>query len=294
MELNYYPGCSAASTGQEYDLSVRAVFKALGVELQELEDWNCCGASSAHCTSRELALALPARNLALAQKSGLDMLAPCAACYGRHKAADHALRHDPVKQREIERQVGFRYTGEVNVRPPVDVIVSDVGLDTVRARTKRPLKGLKVVGYYGCLLVRPPEIVEFDDPEHPVMLDQLLLSLGADVKPWSYATDCCGGGLNLTKSSVAVRLVGRLTRFAREAGADAIVTACPLCQVSLEMRQPGKGSRSPGSSAGRMPVVYFSELMGLAFGLEEAAGWWKKHLIDPRPWLESIGADDGR
>ncbi len=281
MELGFYPGCSSGSTGKEYDLSVRAVFEALDVKLHELDDWNCCGASSAHSTNRMLAVALPARNLAIAQKSGLDMLAPCAACYSRHKAADYHLRHDPEKKKEIEKLVGFKYTGEVQVRPPIDVVVNDIGLDEVRARVERPHRGLKVGGYYGCLLDRPPEIAEFDDPEHPVLLDQLLLALGADVKPWSYATDCCGGGLVLTKASIAVRLVDRLTQFAREAGADALVTACPLCQVSLEMRQKGKGPK--------MPAVYFTELMGLAFGLKETAGWWKKHLIDPRPWLESVG-----
>jgi len=280
MELTYYPGCSAASTGIEYDMSTRAVFGALGVTLREMDDWNCCAASSAHVTNRMLALALPARNLAIAQRNGLDMLTPCAACYARHKATDYHLRHDPEKRAEIEELVQFQYTGQVHVRPPIDVIVSDIGLDEVKARVQKSLEGLKVVGYYGCLLVRPPEIVEFDDPEHPVMMDQLLLALGADAKFWSYATDCCGGGLNLTKSSVAVRLVGRLVQFAREAGADAIVTACPLCQISLEMRQ----SEKP-----KMPAVYFTELMGLAFGLEGTAKWWKKHLIDPRPWLGVLG-----
>lgn len=281
MELNYYPGCSAASTGQELDLSTRAVFGALGVQLHELEDWNCCAASSAHLTNRMLAVALPARNLAIAQKNGLDMLTPCAACYARHKAADHDLRHNPAKRAKVEEIVQFQFTGEVHVRPPLDVVVSDIGLESIKDRVVKPLAGLRVVGYYGCLLVRPPEIVEFDDPEHPVMLDRLLAALGAEVKPWSYATDCCGGGLNLTKPSIAVRLVNRLTTFAREAGADGIVTACPLCQTSLEMRQTGNGSR--------MPVVYFTELMGLAFGLPEAAKWWGKHLIDPQPWLESAG-----
>jgi heterodisulfide reductase subunit B len=282
MKLNYYPGCSATSTGQELDLSVRAVLAALGVELQELEDWSCCGASSAHATNRALAVALPARNLAIAQRSGLDLLAPCAACYSRLKTADYVMRHDATKKGEVEAQVAFEFTGSYQVRSPIDVVVRDIGLDAVRSRVLKPLAGLKAVGYYGCLLVRPPEVVAFDDPEHPVMLDQILGALGMEVCRWSYATDCCGGGLNLTKSSVAVRLVGRLTQFAREAGADAIVTACPLCQMSLEMRQTGNGSR--------MPVVYFTELMGLAFGLKETSGWWKKHLVDPRPWLGALAA----
>lgn len=279
MEFSYYPGCSAGATGKEYDMSTRAVFSALGVELHDLQDWNCCAASSGHVTDRMLSLALPARNIAIAQKIGLDMLAPCAACYSRHKTADYHMRHDPEKRNELERIVQFEYTGEVHVRPPIDVVVTDIGLDSIRQRVQKPLKGLKVVGYYGCLLVRPPEIAEFDDPEHPVMLDQLLLALGADVKPWSYATDCCGGGLMLTRAEIAVRLVGRLTRFAQEAGADALVTACPLCQMSLEMRQKG---------GTRMPAVYFTELMGLAFGLKETSKWWGKHLIDPRPWLRTL------
>lgn len=276
MQLAVYPGCSARSTGKEYDLSTRAVFAALGVNLHELEDWNCCAASSAHVTNRTLALALPARNLAIAQKAGLDMLTPCAACYSRHKAADYYMRYDPAKKERLEELVEFEYTGQVRVRPPIDVVLTDIGLGKVRARVQRPLSGLRVVAYYGCLLVRPPEIAQFDDPEHPVVMNQLLRALEADVRPWSYATDCCGGGLNLTKSSVAYRLVGRLIRMAREAGAEGIVTACPLCQVALEMRQSGEE---------RMPVVYFTELMGLAFGLEGATRWWPKHLIDPRPWL---------
>lgn len=280
MELSYYPGCSASATGKEYDLSTRAVLDALGVALRELDDWNCCAASSAHVTSRTLSLAMPARNLAIAQEHTLDMVTPCAACYARHKAADYHMRHEPETRAEMERVVDFAYTGQVRVVPPIGLIVQEVGLDRVRSMVTNPLSGHRVVGYYGCLLVRPPEVMEFDDPEHPVLLNRLLEALGADVKEWSYATDCCGGGLTLTRSDIASRLVGRLVRFAREAGADAIVTACPLCQMSLEMRQTEKL---------KMPVVYFTELMGLAFGLADVHKWWRMHLIDPRPWLQSAG-----
>ncbi|MEN8098331.1 MAG: CoB--CoM heterodisulfide reductase iron-sulfur subunit B family protein [Chloroflexota bacterium] len=280
MRLNYYPGCSASATAQEYDLSTRAVFAELGYELDELEDWNCCGASSGHVTDRMLALALPTRNLAQAQATGNDLLTPCAACYSRHKAADHALRTADEKRVELEEIVQFEYTGQVRVRPPLEVIATEVGMDAVAARVTNPLTGLKVVSYYGCLLVRPPEVVEFDSPDYPVVMDRLLVALGADARPWGYATDCCGGGLNLTRSQTAERLVSRLIRFAREAGADALVTACPLCQMSLEMRQTDKE---------KMPTVYFTELMGLAFGLQNSSKWWRKHLIDPRPWLKNNG-----
>ncbi|GAB4477564.1 MAG: CoB--CoM heterodisulfide reductase iron-sulfur subunit B family protein [Anaerolineales bacterium] len=275
----YYPGCSLESTACEYDASVRAVFRALDIELHELEEWNCCGASSAHSVNPILALALPARNLALAQPLGYDLVMPCAACFNRHKSADYEMRHDPKRREELEEIIGFSYEGKIAVRPLLEVLTVGVGFDRIRQRVTHPLTGLKVVGYYGCLLVRPPEVTQFENPENPRLMNQLLESLGADAVEWSYATECCGGGLSLTKSNVAARLVNRLAERAREAGAAAIVTSCPLCQINLEMRQ-GKERR--------MPIFYFTELMGLAFGLAEAESWWSKHLIDPKPLLAEI------
>ncbi len=275
----YYPGCSLESTACEYDASVRAVFNALEVQLLELEEWNCCGASSAHSVNPLLALALPARNLALAQPLGKDLVMPCAACFNRHKSADYELRHDPQRRKELEEIVGFSYQGNITVRPLLEVLTCGVGFERIRQQVRQPLRGLKAVGYYGCLLVRPPEVTQFENPENPRLMNELLDTLGAEPIEWSYATECCGGGLSLTKSSVAARLVNRLVERAREAGAAAIVTSCPLCQINLEMRQSG-GSK--------MPVFYFTELMGLAFGLDEAENWWSKHLIDPRPLLMEI------
>lgn len=275
----YYPGCSLESTACEYDASVRAVFRALDIELHELEEWNCCGASSAHSVNPILALALPARNLALAQPLGYDLVMPCAACFNRHKSVDYEMRHDPKRREELEDIIGFSYEGKIAVRPLLEVLTVGVGFDRIRQRVTHPLTGLKVVGYYGCLLVRPPEVTQFENPENPRLMNQLLESLGADAVEWSYATECCGGGLSLTKSNVAARLVNRLAERAREAGAAAIVTSCPLCQINLEMRQ-GKERR--------MPIFYFTELMGLAFGLAEAESWWSKHLIDPKPLLAEI------
>jgi heterodisulfide reductase subunit B len=250
----------------------------LGMELDEIEGWNCCGASSAHALSHRLALTLPARNLALAQQAGGDLVIPCAACYNRLKGAEHALRSDPETRAEIEGDVGFEYNGEVRIRPLLAVIHEDVGPERIASETRRPLADLKVVPYYGCLLVRPPRVVEFDDPDDPRVMGNLLRAAGAEVMSWSHATDCCGAGLSLPRSDVVYRLVGRLAERAREAGAEAIVTACPLCQVNLEMRQPSKP---------KVPAFYFTELLGLAFDLPEAKRWWPKHLIDPRPLLRS-------
>jgi len=278
VSYTFYPGCSLHSTGVEYGASTRAVFRHLGLELDELPDWNCCGASSAHALSHALALTLPARNLALAQAAGHDLVIPCAACFSRTKSVDHVLRTDPRARAEIEAAVGFRFTGEIAIRPVLAVLDEDYGSQRIAAQVKRPLNGLKVVTYYGCLLVRPPDVAQFDDPDDPHVMAELLRAAGADVKPWSYATDCCGGSLSLSRSDIVYGLVGRLVERAREAGAQALVTACPLCQVNLEMRQCG----SP-----KMPAFYFTELLGLAFGLPEAQKWWGKHLIDPRPVLRA-------
>jgi heterodisulfide reductase subunit B len=163
----------------------------------------------------------------------------------------------------------------------LDVIGSAIGLERLKARVTRPLNGLRVVGYYGCLLVRPPDVTQFENPENPTLMNEILVALGADVRPWSYATDCCGGGLALTRSDVAARLVDRLVERANEAGAAAIATSCPLCQLNLEMRQSGGGSK--------MPIFYFSELIGLSFGLDRARSWWGKHLIDPTHLLQAVG-----
>ncbi|MFZ5809734.1 MAG: CoB--CoM heterodisulfide reductase iron-sulfur subunit B family protein [Chloroflexota bacterium] len=280
---SYYPGCSLESTACEYDASVRAVFRALEVELREIEDWNCCGASSAHSMDPMLALALPARNLALAQEAGFDVVMPCAACFNRHKTADYELRSDPSRRKELEQLVGFSYQGNIAVRPLLEVVACQIGLKRVSERVRQPLRGLKAVAYYGCLLVRPPQVTQFENPENPTLMNELLTVLGAQALPWSYATECCGGGLSLTKSDVAARLVSRLAEKAREAGAEAIVTSCPLCQVNLELRQRDQA---------KMPIFYFTELMGLAFGLPESDSWWGKHLINPRPLVQTMVVGD--
>jgi heterodisulfide reductase subunit B len=274
----FYPGCSLHSTGLEYGLSARAVFAHLGLSLNELPGWNCCGASSAHALDHQMAVALPARVIALAQETGEDLVTPCAACFNRLKGADYALRSDEQVRTQIESIVDFRFTGEVRIRPLLAVLYQDYGTGRIADQVCHPLEGLKVVPYYGCLLVRPPHVTQFDDPDDPHIMGEILSAVGVQVIPWSHATDCCGAGLSLSRADIVQNLVGKLVARAREAGADALVTACPLCQVNLEMRQ---------TDHERMPAFYFTELLGLAFGLEEAQKWWRKHLIDPQPVLRS-------
>lgn len=272
MKIAYYPGCSLEATAKEFGLSSKSVCAALGLDLVELEDWSCCGATSAHNLDHLLSLALPARNIALAQKEGLDLAVPCAACFSRLRKADYALRHDEQACREIEEVVDFKYSGKIKVISLLEAVIDRAGMKNIASNVVSPLNGLKVVCYYGCLMVRPPEVSGFDRVENPVMMDRLVETLGGTPLRWSYKTECCGASMAMTNTNVVQDLVGRLVNAATEAGASAIVTACPLCQSNLEMRQ---------TSGSKMPSFYFTELMGLAFGLAEAKGWMTKHLVDP-------------
>ncbi|MBI5445589.1 MAG: CoB--CoM heterodisulfide reductase iron-sulfur subunit B family protein [Deltaproteobacteria bacterium] len=278
MKFSYYPGCSLHATGREYDESLKAVARAFGIDLFEVDDWSCCGASSAHMTNRNLSVALPARNLVAAEKAGRELMVPCAACFNRLRAAQHELAADAGLKGEVEAAVGGKYGGGPEVRNPIDIFAADVGLDRIRDVVKRPLAGLRPVAYYGCLLVRPREVCGFEDPENPVLLDRLMASLGAEAKPWSFKTDCCGGSFTISKTGAVVRLVDRLMRMAREAGANCVVTACPVCMANLDLR---------ASESLRLPVFYFTELMALALGLRGTDGWFAGHNVDPRPLLRA-------
>jgi heterodisulfide reductase subunit B len=255
------------------------VCEALDVELIELEDWNCCGASSAHSLSHELALALPARNVALAQAAGLDTVIPCPACYQHSLAADKRLREDESWRAEMEQLLGFQYNGQGRSRHLLEVLGVDLDKDALAAKVTQPLKGLKVACYYGCVLVRPPELTGWDDPEHPVIMDRLLEAVGAEPVDWSWKVDCCGASLTLSRSEVVVELSSKLAEAAQEAGANSIACACGICQINLDTRQKDT----------QIPIFYFTELMGLAFGLPGTDKWLGKHMVDPRPLLRSLG-----
>jgi heterodisulfide reductase subunit B len=279
LKVSYYPGCSLHGTAKEYDQSVRAVSRALGIELKEVDDWSCCGATSAHSTNFKLSVALPARNLIAAEKDALDVMVPCAACFNRFKTAEHQLKADKALRNEIEGIVGGKYHGGIAIRNPIDIIYKEIGLDALSGKVKKSLKGLKPVSYYGCLLLRPPEVCEFDNYENPVILDKILNTLGADARLWSYKTDCCGGSLTISKTDIVMKMVNKLMTMAREAGANCVVTACPVCMANLDMR---------ASENLRLPVFYFTELIALALGLQGPDTWFKLHNVDPRPLMKSL------
>ena len=290
----FYPGCTLHTTGVEFGRSTDVVREVLGIELVEIPDWNCCGASSAHSMDHTLFLALPARNLAQAQQVGLSELAiPCAACYSRLAAADLALREDAAFRAQMEETLEFRYEGRVRPRNLLDIVANDFDTEALTAKVSKPLKGLKVVSYYGCLLIRPPEYTgRWDDPEHPQTMDRMVGLMGAEPVAWSYGVDCCGGSLTLNRSDVVVHLVDKLLMAAHEAGAEALVTACPMCMANVDGRQKYRGGmplpRKPRGGYEPLPIFYFTELMALAYGLpmKKMLG---KHLQDPRPLLKRLG-----
>lgn len=282
MNVSYYPGCSLDGVAREYGESTEAVARILGIELEELEDWSCCGAASAHVTDDRLALALPARNLGIADKAGLDLVVPCAACYSRLKVAEKEL----LAGKDIEG-ISDKYQGNFHIKHSTDFLWEDVGEKAIREKVRKPLKGLNPVCYYGCLITRPPKITDARDPENPESIDNLMKALGAEVKNWSYKTDCCGGDHILTLPEVAWKLMQKLLDMAEEAGADSIVAACPMCHSNLDSHQQ-EISREAGKEY-RIPIFYFTELMGLAFGDPSAEKWFSRHMVDPRPLLRQKG-----
>jgi len=267
MKYSYFPGCSLKGLGRAYEESLLPVMKHLGVELQELEDWNCCGATAYMAVDEVKACVLAARNLALAEKVGHQVLAPCSACYLVLNKTKHYF-HDSSAIRETIGRVlgviGLRYGGDTPVRHPLDVLLNDIGLEAIKQKVRRPLTGLRVAPYYGCQIVRPYST--FDDQYNPTTMDRLLEALGATVVRFPLKTKCCGGSLTGTVPEAGIRLVYILHSEARKRGGDCLATVCPLCQFNLDAYHA-----QVASQYGKVlvPAVYFTQLMGLAFGLPE-------------------------
>ena len=265
MKYAYFPGCSLESTAWDFDLSTRAVCRALGIELEEIPDWVCCGSTPAHATSAALAVSLPVLNLQKAQPMNRPVLTACASCYARLRTANHKVNHSPDERTRAEHITGNSYDGSVPVYHILDALVNQYGVDAIRARVVQPLQGVKVACYYGCLLTRPPEVVAFDDAENPSCMERLVEAMGAEPVSWPYRTECCGAALSMTSSAIVCRLGHRLVAMAREAGAECIAVACPLCQVNLDLRQ-GDAGKAHGELPAT-PVLYITQLLGVALGL---------------------------
>jgi heterodisulfide reductase subunit B2 len=280
MKFSYYPGCSLDGTAQEYNDSLGAVAKMLGIELIELPDWTCCGASSGHATGDQLAVSLAGRNLIIADKIGLDLVVPCAACFQRLKTADKDLRSG-----KTVTGISHQYQGKFRILHSADLIWDEIGEKGLAGKVKKPLKGLNPVCYYGCLTTRPPKVTDAPNPEDPQAVDNIMKTLGAGVKNWSYKTDCCGGNLIFSHPELAKKLVKKLFDMALEADADSIVVGCPMCQSNLDTRQ--KEIRRDNGKFYDIPIYYFTELMGLALGSPDVPKWLNKHLTEAKNLLKA-------
>lgn len=285
MKLSYYPGCTLHGTAREYDASTKAVCKAADIELVEIEDWNCCGALEA-IFDKELSMGLSARNNFKAQKTGLDLVIPCSICSHNLSRADTAMKNDLAFRKKIETALGEQYKG-IKLKHLLDVIINDVGMDALSKKFVKPLNGIKAVAYYGCLLVRPSEVSKFDTPENPMSLDNLIKATGADCLPFTQKTKCCGGNLLMSKQDYAFLLTKKLFDEAKSAGANCVVVACPMCHMLLDGQQTM--IEKAHNTLIDMPVLYFTQLLGLAMGIGEKELELDKNMVSPAKLIGSIG-----
>jgi len=278
IDYAYYPGCSVKSSAKHYEESILPVFRELGVNLNEVEDWNCCGATATPSVDKSKTSALNGRILALAEKDNGSLIAPCAACYLSLKKSHLFLSGGSKEAQKILdalKTQGLEYKGDVQVKHPLEVLTGEIGLDKIKDRVTRPLSGLRVASYYGCQIVRP--YADFDDAENPTTMDDIIAALGADPVDYSAKTRCCGGALTANIEEVGIELNYLLLKEAKRKHADVFVTLCPLCLFNLEISQSKVNKKYKQDL--HTPVLFFSQLMGLAFGLSKESMGFQRSLI---------------
>jgi heterodisulfide reductase subunit B len=289
-KLTYFPGCSAHGTSEEFDHTLKLVMRTLDVQLEEIPDWNCCGATSAHVMTENLALALPMRNLVLAEKLECKTMGiACASCYSRMKSTKKHLDENPELARKINSTVvdEGEYKGTVDIKSMLQYCYEEIGLETIKSKVVKSLSGLKVACYYGCLLTRPKDVTNFDSPEYPMSMDHLMEALGAKAMEFDYKTECCGASFSISDTEIVESLSGKILEVAKESGAHLIVVACPLCQSNLDMRQPDIEQHT--GKKFDLPIMYFTQLMALAFGYPEKELKLPKHIVPVEAALKHIG-----
>ena len=285
----YYPGCSLHGTSPEFDESLRAVVEELGIPVAEIPDWNCCGASSGHTTDHLLGVALPARNLALAEEQGFDrVLAPCAACYNRLASARLAVASEDGLAERMPEILGRPFANTVEVFNAVQLLHEHGALIDERVTASlagpNPLEGVKLAAYYGCLLVRPPELAGTDDPEQPMQMDDIINACGADDVEWNMKVECCGGAFSISRTKSVVRLGRSIIEDARRNGAEAIVVACPLCHSNLDLRQKAMTTRGEQP----LPILFITQVVGLALGLPADKLGLGRHFVATEPLIKDL------
>ncbi len=274
MKVSYYPGCSLKGTARDYEDSLKSVCGLLDIELEELEDWNCCGATAAHSLDHRVSVNLPARNLEIAEAAGRDLLVPCPLCFNRLKTAEHELRSERAGDYDV-----VLTGGKVHIWDLANYMAQEPVLDAMEKQIKTELKGLKPVCYYGCMASRPPAVTGEADYENPMSMDRILERLGVEPIPWSHKTDCCGASHLVARPDIVYELVGRLYGQADRAGANCIVVSCQMCQANLDLHQV-KILEQIGADY-RLPVLYFTDVIALALGHQDSKKWLKRHFVEP-------------
>ncbi len=287
MKYGYFPGCSLNSTAREYDSSLRAVCEKMDIDLVEPKRWVCCGSTPAHANSHLLALALPRYNLVEYDRAGMtEVITPCAACFARFKTAQYEEAHDPALAAKLDKVVRRRPEGNIKVRHPLDVFSGESELASIGRLATNKL-GMKVVSYYGCLLTRPPKIMQFDAYENPESMDRVLQAAGIQTLDWQKKTDCCGASFALTRTEIVLKLCRDILEEAKRAGADAISVACPLCQMNLDSRQ--EEVEKAYETTYHLPIFYFTQLLALSMGIPREKLLFEKHLVDAQVALGKVG-----
>jgi len=275
MKLSFYPGCSLEGMAIDYARSIEAVFQALDIDLVEIEDWSCCGATAAHSLSEAMSVILPARNLFAAEKMGLDIVTSCPNCFNRLRFSQQMI------QKKVF-DIPWPVTGNIRIHDMTRFLAEPDMIALIKKRVLKPLTGLKFVSYYGCQMVRPPRITGYTDYENPQTLDRITAAVGAQAIDWSYKSTCCGASIGIARKEIGESLTKRLLDKARQAGAEAMVVSCPLCQSNLDVIQKDQSERP-------VPVFYFTELLRLSFSEKWPLRWFKTHLTNPVPLLKAKG-----
>ena len=287
-QLAYYPGCSLHSSSELYDVQCKMVFQNLGIELREIEDWNCCGATAAAKTDDFLAVALPARNLGLAAATGLaEIVIPCSSCYSRTLVSQKALATDPALKDSINAELSQKIKGDIKVSSILEVLVPKAKSGELTAKMVKKLEGLKPACYYGCLLTRFPLDVDVpDDVENPQGMETILRSLGAVPVDWGYKTDCCGASASVNDADQSQLLMSRIFTDAIGRGANCLVTTCPLCQFNVDAYQDAVGKKYGIEK--RLPVYFITELIGVSMGMSPEAMQVDRHFVDAMGLLKEL------
>ena len=285
QRIAYYPGCSLHGTSIEYDISTRAVADKLELKLEEPQGWVCCGTTPVHSTDHVEATVMPMKTLTSMERAGHSyMTFPCPSCFLRFRTALHDVKEEDGLRTEVQKRIGYVPSEGLQMDHLLTTITERVGYEAVASKVTRALEGLKVVCYYGCVITRPPKITGVSDYEYPMGMDRLVESLGAESLDWSYKTECCGVSLGISQLPIALGMSRKVLRNAKEVGAEAIVVACPLCHVNLDSRQ--KQIEEEFNEEYGLPIVYFTQLMGLAFGLSAHELALDKHFISPMALLK--------